>query len=670
MAGLAGAVGAPPERVRRLGDVIAPYGSWPSPISAQSLTEATIGIDEPSFDGDDLYWLQSDPADGGRVSLWRSRHGAADQIAEVTPSPFNVRSRVHEYGGGAYAVSDGVVVFSHFADNRLYRLDSRRADGPEPITEDRALRYAALQVDAERDLIVAVREDHRPAADTGGEPVNTIIARRLSDGPEVPDRVLCAGADFYAAPALSADGRLAWIEWQHPNMPWDSTRLLTATLPTDATGAIDLDPRDADPLAAQTIAAGRDESVAAPGWLGSELIFISDRSDWWNLYRAAGGRVLPLCEQQAEFTAPPWSLGNRPYAVLDDGRLACSWNVGNRWRLGVLDVTTSRLQQLASDAVLVGAVAGDGRRIAATVGYADRPSELIITGVDGAPDDNSPTVLRRTSERTIDEQLVSRPEEVCWESDAGPVHGWFYPPRNDGMAGPEGERPPMITISHGGPTSGSAPVFELEILFWTSRGIAVLDVNYGGSTGYGRRYRNRLWRAWGVVDVADCASGALAMAEQGRVDGRRLAIRGGSAGGYTTLRALTATSVFTAGISSYGIGDLAALARDTHKFESRYLDSLIGSYPEDADVYADRSPINHVDQLDAPILLLQGSEDRVVPPNQAQTFADAARANGLTAELILYEGEGHGFRKAENIVSSIRAALAFLGRVYGFTPAE
>jgi dipeptidyl aminopeptidase/acylaminoacyl peptidase len=646
--------------------MIAPYGSWSSPISAESLTESAVGIDEVTFDGDDLYWLQSDPADGGRVSLWRSPGGSREEINEVTPAPFNVRSRVHEYGGGAYAVADGVVVFSHFADNRLYRLDASRAGAtPEPITADGLLRYAAIRLDIERDLIIAVREDHRPAGD-GEEPVNTVVGRRLSDRPEVADRVLCSGADFYAAPELSADGRLAWVEWRHPNMPWDSTQLMVGELPGNPTGSIDLEPRDAGPIDGRLVAGGDGESVAAPCWLGTELIFISDRTDWWNIYRTDGDRVVALCPMEAEFTRPGWVLGNRPYALLDSERLVCSFNIGNRYRVGVLQLATGQLDDIDSDAVLVGGVATDGSRVATKLGYPDRPTELVISPTDGGV----PTVIRRSGERTWPGQIISRATEVSWDSDLGPVYGWFYPPRNDGFRAPGGEQPPMITISHGGPTAGSAPVFDPEILFWTSRGVAVLDVNYGGSTGYGRRYRERLRRAWGIVDVADCAAGAIAMAEQGRADGSRLAIQGGSAGGYTTLRALTATSVFTAGISRYGIGDLTALARDTHKFESRYLDSLVGSYPEEAAVFADRSPINHLDQLDAPILLLQGTEDKVVPPNQAESFAEAARSAGLTAELIMFEGEGHGFRKAENITAGINASLSFLGRVYGFTPAQ
>ncbi len=405
-----------------------------------------------------------------------------------------------------------------------------------------------------------------------------------------------------------------------------------------------------------------------PQWMpDGSLLFVSDRTDWWNLFRLAGGTTSPVCPMEAEFAPPQWVLGGRPYAVLDQDRVACTWTIGNRSHLGVLTVGDGRLTEIDTGAVSVGSLGFDGRRLATVLGYPDRDPELVLLD-PGRP--AAPTVLRRSSTAALATDLVSTATEVSWSSDQGQVHGWFYPPRNDGWCAPEGELPPMITISHGGPTGGSAPEYDREVQFWTTRGIAVLDVNYGGSVGYGRRYRERLLRAWGVVDVVDCVAGASAMADQGRADRHRLAIQGSSAGGYTTLQALTTSTVFTAGISKYGIGDLTALVADTHKFESRYPESLIGAYPDEAALYADRSPINHVDRLEAPILLLQGSEDMVVPPNQARTFADAARAKGLPVAMIMFEGEGHGFRRAENIVGAQQAALSFLGRVFGFTPAD
>jgi dipeptidyl aminopeptidase/acylaminoacyl peptidase len=631
-----------------------PYGSWPSEITAESLTEGALGIGEVQFDGDDLFWLQARPTDGGRVSLWRRSGG---RETELTPAPYNVRNRVHEYGGGAFAVSGGVAVFSNFADNLLFLLSGRNGSGPRQLTGDSALRYAAIKIYPERGLIIAVREDHR---DADHEAVNTIIARRISAGPDAEDRVLCSGADFYASPALSSDGRLAWVEWDHPNMPWDSTRLMMAELPDDPFAA-------ADGLDGWQLAGGEGESVAVPRWLpDGSLIFVSDRTDWWNLYQYDGGRVAPLHSAEAEFAPPQWQLGSQPYVVIDDDHLACTWNVGNRYHLGVLTISTGDLAEIETGATEVSSLTTDGTRIATRLGYLDRPTELVMINI--AAGDSS--VIRTSSDRTVPSDLVSVPDEVSWESDQGPVYGWYYPPRNGDHQAPAGELPPMITISHGGPTGGSSPGFDPGVLFWTSRGIAVLDINYGGSTGYGRRYRERLRHSWGIVDIADCAAGASAMADQQKADRERLAIMGASAGGYTTLRALTATKIFTAGISLFGIGDVTALATDTHKFESRYLDSMIGPYPEAAELYEDRSPINHVDQLDAPILLLQGTDDKVVPPNQAKTFAAAARANGLPVALILFDGEGHGFRRSENIITGQQASLSFLGRVYGFTPAD
>lgn len=633
-----------------------PFGSWPSPITAESLTEGALGLGEVAFDGTDLYWLQAKPTDGGRVSLWRRRAGRDGQgrETELTPAPYNVRTRVHEYGGGAFAAAGGMAIFSNYTDNLLFMISDRTGDRPRQLTGDPALRYAALRLYPERGLIIAVREDHRSQ---DHEAINTVVARRIGDGPDAEDVVLCSGADFYASPELSSDGRLAWVEWDHPNMPWDSTRLMMAELPDDLVM----------PLDAHLVAGGEGESVALPRWApDGSLIFVSDRTDWWNLYRYDGGRVAALHTQDAEFAPPQWSLGSQPYVIIDDDHLACTWEVGNRGHLGILTLSTGDLRELEIGATAIGSVSTDGIRIATRSDYLDRPAELIMVEIGTG----ELTVIRRAAETSIPAGLISEPVEVTWDSDHGPVHGWFYPPRNDDHRAPDGELPPMITLSHGGPTSGSSPHFDPGILFWTSRGIAVLDVNYGGSTGYGRRYRERLRHNWGVVDVADCAAGASAMADQGRADRARLAIKGGSAGGYTTLRALTATKIFTAGISLYGIGDITALATDTHKFESRYPDSLVGPYPEAADVYADRSPINHVDQLTAPILLLQGTEDKVVPPNQAETFAAAARAKGLPVALIMYEGEGHGFRRSENIVNSVQAQLSFLGRVFGFTPAD
>ncbi len=631
---------------------IAPYGSWVSPISVDHLTSASIGLDAASLDGDQLYWLQSHADQGGRVSIWRRAVDGGDP-EELTPAPTNVRDSVHEYGGGEYAVRDGWVVFSEFDDGRLHRW---RDGATTPLTPALLHRYADIRVHPERNLVLAVREDH-----TGpGEAVNTIVALELDGANEDGGTVLCSGADFYSTPELSAAGRLAWTQWDHPNMPWDSTTIRVGTMNGSLVDDVTV------------VAGGPGESAVQPRWQGEDLLFVSDRTGWWNLYRMAAGEApltnsaaQALCETEAEFCGPQWVLGSQPYAIIDADHLLCTLSRNGQQSTAVLDLTTGALTAVGGTGTALG-VSVAGRRAAAVLGFADRPNALAVLDLDSL----TWTELLQAGPRLLDPASVSVAEPVTWSGEQGEVHGWFYPPTNAEAEGPAGDRPPLITLSHGGPTSAASAGYRLGYQFWTTRGFAVLDVNYGGSTGYGRAYRDRLLGRWGIVDVADCANGATAMGEQGRVDPARLAIKGGSAGGYTTLRALTATDVFTAGISQYGVGDLEALATDTHKFESRYLDGLIGPYPEGRTVYLDRSPIHHLDSLSAPILLLQGLDDRVVPPNQAEIMAEAARAKGLPVALLIFAGEGHGFRRAETIQASLLAQLYFLGRIFGFTPAD
>jgi dipeptidyl aminopeptidase/acylaminoacyl peptidase len=415
------------------------------------------------------------------------------------------------------------------------------------------------------------------------------------------------------------------------------------------------------------IAGGPTEAAVQPRWTPDHtLVFASDRTDWWNLYAWTSGTVRALHPAAAEFAGPMWRLGQQPYGVVDEDRLLVTSTAGGAEALALLTLSTGTLTGLAPAGTSAVSVSCDDARAATLLLSVDRPPRLATVDLTT----HQWSDVRVASDTVLDPAVVSRAEPVSWPSEQGPVHGWYYPPTNGRYVAPAGTLPPLITLSHGGPTSYSGPHFALSVQYWTSRGIAVLDVNYGGSSGFGRAYRERLRGRWGLVDVADCAAGARAMGDQGRADPTRLAIAGGSAGGYTTLRALTATDVFSAGISLYGVGDLEALASDTHKFESRYLDGLVGPYPEARDVYRDRSPIHHVDQLSAPILLLQGADDMVVPPNQAEAMAAAARSKGLPVALIVFPGEGHGFRRAENIRASIEAQLTFLGRVYGFTPAD
>ena len=625
----------------------APYGCWASPISVETLTAAAAGLTAVRIDGDQLYWLESHPDQAGRVGLWR-RPVAGGAATEVTPAPAYVRNRVHEYGGGEYAVRDGLVVYTEFGDGRVHLA----TDGapPQPITPPGAFRYGDLRLHPDRGLVLAVREDHIG----GGEPVNTIVSLDLTGPNDDGGTVLCMGADFYATPELSAAGRLAWTQWSHPDMPWDSSQVMVGSFSASAVTGV------------TAVAGGPGESAMQPRWLGDRLILLSDRTGWWNLYRWDDIDLFPLRRDDAEFAFPQWTLGQDPYAVLDPDHLVCTVCRSGPQSVAVLTISTGDLVEVTQSRVGAVSLATASGRVAALLNYPDRSPAVALLD----PDRQRWSVVRAAAPAVMTDDAVSVAEPVSWQSEEGLVHGWLYPPTNPDCTAPSGTRPPLMVLSHGGPTAFAAGVFSIAYQFWTSRGFAILDVNYGGSAGFGRAYRERLRGQWGVVDARDCISGALAMVDQGRANPQSLVIRGGSAGGYTTLRTLTTSTVFTAGISQFGIGDLEALAKDTHKFESRYLDGLVGPYPQARETYLDRSPINHVDQLAAPILLLQGTEDQVVPPGQAEMMAAAARAKGLPVAMIMYAGEGHGFRRAETITSATQAQIYFLGRVFGYIPAD
>lgn len=624
----------------------APYGSWSSPITADDLTAATVGLAYGTVTDGVRYWTQAHPEQGGRVSVWREDETGR---TELTPEAY-VRTGVNEYGGGDWAAAGGILVYSTWPEGSLQVLEPGQA--ARQFAPGDPWRYAALFLDPSRRLVLAVREDHsRP----GTEPETTVVALDLDGDNPTGGRVLVRGADFYAHPVLSADGRLAWVEWTHPDMPWDATRLKVAPLD--------------DPHAAQVVAGGADVSAVYPAWApDGALIFLADPGGFWNFHRWDGVSAELLYEAPADFCGAPWTLGPAPYCVIDAGRIGCSVLVHGFASLAVIHREAggdARLELIESDAVSA-QVSGAGPRCLALLGYADRPAALVELDWDTG----ARTVVKATSERVLDPALVSRAEPITWEGPQGEVHAWYYPPTNPHFTAPDGELPPAQVWSHGGPTGFSGPEFRLATQFWTSRGIGVLDVNYGGSAGYGRAYRDRLRGAWGIVDVRDCVDAALTLVGQGRADARRLSIRGGSAGGYTTLAALTGSDVFAAGISLYGIGDLETLATDTHKFESRYLDRLVAPYPEGREVYLERSPIHHLDRLSCPMLVLQGGQDKVVPPSQAERIVEAVRARGLPVAYLLFPDEGHGFRRAENQVATAQAALAFLGAVHGFEPAD
>ena len=605
--------------------VVKPYGSWVSPLSAERIAEAGVRLSFVRADGECLYWLEGRPRERGRSVLMRYRKG---EVREVLPAHFDVRSRVHEYGGGAYAAHGGRVVFSQFPDGRVWLVEE---DGePRQITPDAALRYADFAFASHG--IYAVREDHRRP----GEAVNSVV---LLD----PDRIgegepLCSGRDFYAAPRPGPDGRcLACIAWDHPDMPWDATELL---------------------LDGEAIAGGAGESVLQPAWTSDgRLLYISDRSGWWNLYVHDGGGGQPLVPMAAEFAGPLWALGAQSYRCLADGGVIARYEKNGgvlveRLGAGPFDTGFSR----------PGCPVPFGGGWAVLGADADRPTRLDLLHEDGRRE-----TLARSAPEDPDPAFVSRGEPVSFPTSGGrTAHAWYYAPKNPDFAAPEGELPPLVVRSHGGPTGASDNGYSSAIQYWTTRGFAVVDVNYGGSSGYGRAFRRQLDGQWGVVDVDDCCAAATWLSETGRADPDRLVVRGGSAGGYTTLAALAFRDVFKAGASLYGIGDLKALARDTHKFESRYLDRLVGPLPEAEAVYDARSPLLHADGISCPVIFLQGTEDKVVPPDQTKAMAAALLARRIPVALLLFEGEGHGFRRAENIVAALEAELSFFARILGF----
>ena len=636
--------------------VTAPYGSWKSPITADLIVAGAVGLGQIALDGDDVYWVEMRPSEGGRIVV--VRRSSDGERVDVTPEPYSVRTRVHEYGGGAFLVSNGVVFFSNFSDQRVYRQDP--GSEPRPITPEAPLRYTDGVFDAGRERIVCVREDHSGE----GEPANAIVAVDSEGG--MPQVTLYGGSDFCAAPRMSADGsKLAWLAWNHPNMPWDGTTLLVADF--DAEGGLG---------EARVIAGGpsrgseRDESVLQPLWSpDGELHFASDRNGWWNLYRWRDGEISPVLEMEAEFARPQWQFDPAAYGFLADGRIACSYVARGVWNIGIIEVEEGNLTRLdlPYSEMGRGELRVSGNRVVFSAGAPDKPMSLLSLDVaTGAVE-----TLQQAREHEVDSTYLSAPESVEFETTGDlTAHAFYYPPRNPDFAGPEEEKPPLLVKSHGGPTAAASTALDFGIQFWTSRGFGVVDVNYGGSTGYGSEYRRRLNGTWGVVDVDDCVNAARYLAARGDVDHDRLAIDGASAGGYTTLAALAFHDAFKAGTSLYGVSDLEALAKETHKFESRYLDSLVGPYPEREDLYKERSPINHTHLLSCPLLLLQGLEDEIVPPNQAEMMFEAVRAKGLPTAYVPFEGEQHGFRRSENIKRALEAELYFYSRVFGFELAD
>jgi dipeptidyl aminopeptidase/acylaminoacyl peptidase len=622
----------------------APYGSWKSPITAEIVAVGEVGLEQVQTDGENIYWIERRAHEGGRKVL--VRRSADGRVMDTTPTEFNARTRVHEYGGGDYAVSNGTVVFSNFADQRLYI--QQHGSNPRPLTPEGKLRYADGQMDLRRNCFFCAREDHSGV----GEAVNTLV--RIELDREAAGTIVISGNDFYSSPRLSPDGtRLAWLTWNHPNMPWDGTELWVGQLSAD--GALEYSIK---------VAGGISESVFQPEWSpDGRLYFISDRSGWWNLYRCLDDKIDSLCSMDAEFGQPQWVFGSALYGFASQNLVICSYGKSGRDYLAALNTETKKLTDIDLPFSAISQVNVDGDRVVFIGASSNEPTSIVSLDLAS----KGSTVLRRSRAIAVDPGYLSDPQGIEFSTENGlTAHGYFYPPQNRDYAAPANEKPPLLVMSHGGPTSFSSASLKFTIQYWTSRGIAVLDVNYGGSSGYGRRYRERLNGNWGIVDVDDCVNGAHYFAERGEVDGNRLAIRGGSAGGYTTLCALTFRDAFKAGASHYGISDLEALANDTHKFESRYLDKLIGPYPERRNLYVERSPIHFTERLSCPMILFQGLEDKVVPPNQAEKMVEAVRAKKLPVAYLTFEGEQHGFRKAENIRRVLEAEIYFYSKVFGF----
>ncbi|HET6598368.1 MAG TPA: prolyl oligopeptidase family serine peptidase [Burkholderiaceae bacterium] len=632
----------------------APFGNWASPITAELIAGATLRLGQLQVRGDDVFWSEGRPQEQGRnVLVW---HGSDGRSIDLTPAPLNVRSRVHEYGGGAFTLGPRAGFFTNDSDQQIWRI--RANEAPQPLTSEAGTRHADIVIDSRRKRLICVREDHRSG---GGEALNTIVGIKLSNGAA---QVLAGDRDFYSTPRLSPDGhQLAWLSWDHPNMPWDGCELWLADIAAD--GSLQ---------GARRVAGGTAEAIFQPSWSPrGELHFVSDRSGWWNLYRWRDGSVEALHPMAAEFGVPQWAFGQSTYGFDARGRIVCSYVQDGVSRLGVLDAdvdaktSTGRFKPLALAFCAISELQV-GADFAVFIGGSATAPEAIVR-LDLASGEHR--VLRSASPITPDPGFVSQAEAIDFPTVAGlAAHAFFYRPTNRDFIGPPNERPPLIVISHGGPTGATNAAFKWPIQYWTSRGFAVVDVNYGGSSGHGRAYRERLHGCWGVVDVDDCVNAARFLIERGDVDPLRLAIRGSSAGGYTTLCALTFRQFFGCGASLYGVGDLEALALDTHKFESRYLDRLVGPYPAQRALYRQRSPVHHTEQLSSPMILLQGSEDRVVPPEQARAMFEAVRAKGLPVAFVLFEGEQHGFRRAATIRRALEAELYFYGRIFGFVPTD
>jgi len=623
--------------------VQAPYGSWRSLISADLLTTGNVRLSEARQLDGRTYWLESRPSEKGRSALVELSD--ANGRRDLLPAPLSVRSKAHEYGGASYTVADGWVYFVLAADQRIYRMP---LDGsvPEPLTPEGNFRYADLVVDSGRNRLICVQEDE---SREDREAIARIVSVALS-GEKLPE-VLVEGADFYSNPALNPAGdQLSFLQWHHPDMPWDATELMLATI--DSSGALQ---------PPEKVAGEGDESIFQPQWSpDGELYFVSDRNNWWNLYRL--GDAQPVWQKQAEFATPQWVFGMSTYGFLNPREIFCTFTENGRWQLATIDLEDGQATPLPHAGCDFESIScDDGRAVFISAAPAEFPA---VSRYNSAFDTFE--ILASSSTTALAPELLSQAQAVEFAVGDRTVHGFYYPPCNPAFRAPEGDLPPLIVFSHGGPTGATSAGLNLKVQFWTSRGFAILDVNYSGSTGYGRAYRDRLQDNWGILDVEDVCAGAEYLVRGGLADPRRLLIKGGSAGGYTVLAALAFHDTFSAGASHYGVGDLTSLARDTHKFESRYLDKLVGPWPQAEATYRARSPIEHIERLNCPVIFFQGLEDKVVPPNQAEAMVAALKQRGLPVAYITFAEEGHGFRSASSIKMALEGELEFYSRTFHF----
>lgn len=628
------------------------FGEWTSPITSDLIVSNSIGLSSVQItNNQDIYWLESRPQEKGRNVL--VKYNAHGEKIDITPATFNVRTRVHEYGGGSFLIAQEKVYFANFQDQQIYVQDlTNLTQEPQALTNAENWRFAEAILDEKRHRLIAIGEYHNPEVK---EPENCLVTINLNTGNV---EKLVTGNDFYASVKLSPDGnKLAWLSWNHPNMPWDGTFLAIAHITEE--GLLSN---------IQFIAGGEKESICEPKWSpDQELYFASDKTGWWNLYHLnESGIIEPLHPMDAEFGYPHWVFGESIYDFISDSNLLCSYTENGAWKLARLNAKTKDFQELKLPFSSISYLHVCDKIAVFIGGSATQPTAVVKLDLNT----EKLEILCQSSDIEIDPQYLSIPEAIAFPSSHGVAYGWYYPPRNKDFQAPQGELPPLLVKSHGGPTAAASASFNLRIQYWTSRGFAFLDVNYGGSTGYGRAYRECLNYNWGVVDVEDCVNGAEYLKQQGQVDPEKLAIAGGSAGGYTTLAALTFYDLFKAGASYYGVSDLEALAQDTHKFEARYLDRLIGAYPEEKDLYYKRSPIHFTEKLSCPVIFFQGLEDRVVPPNQAEMMVKALTDKGLPVAYVPFEGEQHGFRQAQNIKRALDGEFYFYSRIFGFQPAE